>query len=45
MYRLILVLQHGCISGTSGDLRTVLAQGRLSRVPCYIIRNREEVAK
>ena len=41
MYRLILVLQYGCISGISGDLRTVLAQGHESGCPCYIGRNRE----
>jgi hypothetical protein len=38
MYRLILVLKHGSILGISGDLRRVLAQGRISGVPCYIVR-------
>lgn len=38
MYRLILVLQYGSIPGISGDLRTVLAQGRISGVPCYVVR-------
>lgn len=39
MYRLILVLRHGSIPGISGDLRTVLSQGRLSGVPCYVVRS------
>ena len=38
MCRLVLVLQHGQILGISGDLRTVLEQGRLWGGPCYIER-------
>jgi hypothetical protein len=39
MYRLVLVLRYGVVLGISGDLRTVLSQGRLSGVPCYVVRS------
>jgi len=45
-YRLIIVLKHGQVQGVSSDhVSTLVQQGRISGVPCYVVREDRAAAE